>query len=133
MTNATSPDHSQKKRFSKKTIIGVTILLVFAVCLAAWQVTRSKVGNDTTAASSRIIAKVGTHYVLPSGETPTVAQIQNKDSLQSHQEFYQGAENGDYLLVYAQSKIAILYRESLNKLIKVSPVSMQTEQNSDKQ
>jgi hypothetical protein len=127
MTHVALTERSIKK-MPKNIIIACTIIAVviaIATAIVVWQIKRSNSGEskDSTAVSSKIITKVGTHYVLPTNETPTVAQIQNKDSLEKDQEFYQGAENGDYLLIYTKAKIAILYRESLDKLVRVSPVA----------
>lgn len=77
---------------------------------------------DSKARSEQILKKVGELYVLPIEDYPTVAEIKDKTSLSKEQEFYQGAENGDFVLIYDKAKIALLYRESINKLIRVSPV-----------
>lgn len=110
------------------------VSLLFAFCLVLFvgiavltvlfftQNRRQGSDTDAKAKSEQIIKKVGKLYMLPGEETPTVAEIRDKTSLPKDQEFYKGAENGDYVLVYTQSKIALLYRESLNKLVRVSPV-----------
>jgi hypothetical protein len=67
-------------------------------------------------------------YYLPKDEKPTVAQIEDKSKLEG-QSFFTGAQNGDYLLVYTNAKIALLYREHDNKLVNVGPVN--TDQNSN--
>lgn len=82
--------------------------------------------SDTKAASERIIKKVGALYLVPLEETPTVAKIKDKTSLHGNDEFYKDAENGDYVLLYQQAQTALLYRESIDKLVKVSPISTQT-------
>lgn len=76
--------------------------------------------------SERVIEKVSQIYFLPSGETPTVAQIEDKTKL-AEQDFFKSAENGDYLLVYTNAKMALIYRENDNKLVNVGPVT--TDQN----
>jgi hypothetical protein len=78
------------------------------------------------ATSDRVIDKVGELYILPNKEKPTVAKIENKSKLEG-QSFFLNARNGDYLLVYGDAKIALLYREEDNKLVNVGPVN--TEQN----
>lgn len=103
-----------------------TILVLLAVSgVLAWkyyQVTQEQ-KNSPQSVSQRIISKVGSIYALPSGEEPTVALIQDKNKLEN-QEFFSGARNGDYLLIYTKAKVALVYRESTNKLINVGPVNI---------
>lgn len=121
MSDITQIPHT--KRLKRVIIICTTLIVVTvagAVGVFVWHGQRSDPKNNSAELSAEIIAKVGRHYVLPP-ETPTVAQIQDKASLKD-QEFYEAAENGDFILVYKTSKLAILYREGIDKLIKVSPV-----------
>ena len=117
-----------KKQNKKINVILISagIALVAATVLGAILFTqlRHQHEEDTQAISERIIKKVGQLYVLPAEETPTVAKIKDKGGLQGNQEFYTNAQNGDYVLVYQQSQTAFLYRESINKLVKVSPVTV---------
>ncbi len=64
-------------------------------------------------------------YTLPENETPTIASVQDKSKL-ADQPFFKDAENGDMLIVYEKSGIAVLYRPSTNKLVKVGPLNVQT-------
>ncbi len=98
------------------------VLLAGIIILGALFFTQNHKQNSDTKKSEQIIQKVEKLYLLPKEETPTVAEIRDKTSLPKEQEFYKDAENGDFVLVYAQSKIALLYRESLHKLVRVSPV-----------
>lgn len=122
MSDMTQPTSAKKLN---RVIIICTLVMVAAVVGAVgvfvWHGQKSDSKKDSATLSAEIITKVGKHYMLPS-ETPTVAQIKDKSSLSGNQEFYQAAENGDYVLVYKTSKLAIIYREQLDKLIKVSPV-----------
>ena len=63
---------------------------------------------------------------LPQNEEPTLATITDKEKL-SGQTFFNQAENGDRLLIYAQARKVYLYRPSTNKIIDVAPIN--TEQN----
>lgn len=69
------------------------------------------------------LAKIGQFIELPSGEEPTTATIKDKDKLKD-QAFFNRAENGDVVFIYVQAKKAILYRPSLNKVIDVAPVNL---------
>ncbi len=109
------------------------VWFIASVCLAALVLAAGICffvfrGKETTpdtgrARSEQIIKKVGKLYLLPPNETPTVALIEDKESLDKKQKFYQPARNGDYVLVYNKAKMAFLYRESINKLINVAPVT----------
>lgn len=115
----------QKRRRTLWTIAAGMTVLVFAIVAAFFFKQYQEVKNnpDATAkaTSKRILEKVSKIYFLPS-EEPTVAQIEDKEKLAS-QSFFSGAENGDYLLVYPEAKLALLYREDVNKLVNVGPVN----------
>lgn len=116
------------KRERKLPVVHMVIGVVLIVCiLIAGVVFLQRSGpRDAKAQSEMVIRKVSKLYLLPSDEQPTVAEIKDVLSL-NDQEFYKDAKNGDFVLVYSKAKIALLYRESLNKLIKVSPVSATSE------
>lgn len=79
-----------------------------------------EIADDET--SKRIISKVEGIYLLPEGQ-PTVAKVQDKEKL-TGQAFFDKAENGDYLVIYSDAKLALLYREEANKLVNVGPISV---------
>jgi len=101
-------------------------VIVFAIIAAFFFKQYQEVKDNPDAAakatSERVLEKVGKLYFLPGSEEPTVAQIEDKEKL-SGQSFFSSAQNGDYLLVYPEAKIALLYREDANKLVNVGPVS----------
>ena len=73
----------------------------------------------------RVVEKVGAHMILPKGEEPTLASITDIDALKKEQPFYEGAENGDQILVYKNAKIGIVYSPTKDKIVKVGPVVFQ--------
>ncbi len=79
--------------------------------------------SDTKAESQSVVKAVGKLYIIPTDESPTVAAIQDKTKL-SGQAFFKDARNGDYVLVYAKAKTALLYRKSINKLVNVGPINL---------
>ena len=75
-----------------------------------------------TQEESRYLAeKAGKHISLPQDETPTIAEVSDKDQLKS-QSFFANAQNGDKVLIYAKAKKAVLYRPSEDKVIEVAPL-----------
>ena len=79
--------------------------------------------------NSRIIESVSKLYSLPKDETPTIFFVSDKDKLSEqykNQEFFQKAENGDYILIYEKGKVALLYRPSEKRLVDVRPYTVQS-------
>lgn len=75
---------------------------------------------------NRYVQEVGELYALPENEQPSVATVNDKEKLKD-QPFFANAENGDVTLIYAQSKLAILYRPSTKQLVNVSSVTINEE------
>jgi hypothetical protein len=73
--------------------------------------------------SVKLIADLGKLMELPTGETPTIATISDKEKLNT-QTFFQNAQNGDIIFAYTTAMKAILYRPSTNKIINVAPISL---------
>lgn len=69
------------------------------------------------------IEKVGKIVLLPTGETPTLATVTDKERL-SNQDFYENARNGDKVLIYASARKAFLYRPSTGQIIAIAPVTV---------
>jgi hypothetical protein len=125
---------AKAKSLTPKTYIVVAcVVIVLLTALAGfffWKYVSVK--NDGASAtanqekSERIIGQVSEHFQLPSGEEPTVAEVQDKDKLDK-QQFFDKAENGDYILIYKEAKLAFIYRESVDKLINVGPITLDSE------
>ncbi|MGD8373685.1 MAG: hypothetical protein PVI21_02395 [Candidatus Woesebacteria bacterium] len=115
---------------NKKTIAVVVAFVVLAGSAGyfGWQFYVLK--NDTEAQNKALAADVKSQvskiYAVPEGEEPTVARIENKDSL-ADQVFFAKAQNGDYVLVYEKSKLALLYRQQDGKLINAGPISTESD------
>lgn len=71
----------------------------------------------------QLIAKVGVLVEVPTDEPPTVATVTDASKLKD-QAFFAKTQNGDKVLIYTQSKRAILYRPSTNKIIEIAPVNL---------
>lgn len=115
---------------TKKRILIVVGCIVFAVAIGMaiffyWQYSMIKSNPDSVSQqkTNHVVEQVSKIYALPS-EKPTVADITDKDKLKD-QAFFKDAENGDHLLIFADTKLAIIYRESSNKLINVGPISLE--------
>lgn len=67
-----------------------------------------------------VINQVKKHIILPVGETPTLATIEDADVLAKDQPFFADAKNGDRVLIYSDR--AFVYRPSTDLLVNVGPV-----------
>lgn len=76
------------------------------------------------AETERIVREVSELYDVPKDEEPNVATVKDKEQLKD-QPFFNGAENGDAAVIYTKAKLAILYRPSTRKIIRVSNVSVE--------
>ena len=117
-------------RRSKLIIAGIALIVILAVAAGYffWQYSNLKANPNAAAqeTTQRLVGKVGKLYAVPN-ETPTVAQINDKEKLKE-QPFFQSTQNGDYLLIFTKAKLAVLYREKENKLINVGPIAITPEQ-----
>lgn len=60
-------------------------------------------------------------YLLPS-DKPTVATVTDISKLQG-QEFFRNAQNGDRVLVFSASRVAIIYRRQNHAIINFGPIT----------
>jgi len=72
--------------------------------------------------TKQLITKVGSLMQLPTGETPTVAEVSDATQAKQQSSFFNKAQNGDRVLMYVKTGEAILYRPSTNKIILVAPL-----------
>lgn len=75
-----------------------------------------------------LLTQVGKLMELPKGETPKIATIIDASKLKN-QPFFDSAMNGDKIIVYMNSKKAILFRPSIGKIIDVEPLYVETTPN----
>ncbi len=106
---------------SRKTFwIIMGALLVVGVLVTAgyfgWKYKKNAENSKTAANETQVITeKIAKFMDLPP-ETPTLATITDKEKL-SDQVFFTNAQNGDKVLIYTQSKKAILYRPETSRVI----------------
>lgn len=125
---ATFPAKPKKKRgiFSKLLIFLVIVGLAGAAVYYYKQYKKVKNNPQVIAQEETqfVVSEVGKLMELPAGETPSIVTVKDKDKLKD-QSFFQNAENGDKVLIYANDRQAILFRPSIKKIIKVAPLVIQ--------
>lgn len=70
-----------------------------------------------------LITKVSRLIVLPEGETPTIATVSDPEKL-AGQPFFAKAKLGDKVLIFANSKKAILYDPAGDIIVEVAPINI---------
>lgn len=73
---------------------------------------------------SVIVGRVGHHMVLPTDETPALLTITDPSKVST--EFLRQSQIGDKVLVYQTHKRVIIYRPSLDRVVDVGPVIIET-------
>lgn len=115
----------------KSLFLFLIIFLLLAMTAASvyfyfqYQKTKSLLTDSTIMVQTEIkklIIEVGRHIELPKDETPGLATVTDKNKL-VNQSFFANAQNGDKVLIYRESGQAILYRPSIDKIIKVSVIA----------
>jgi len=120
----------KKSLFFVWFVVGI---LVGAGLLFVWNLYTVK--NAVSVASEmeqaqvkELIAKVSKLIILPTGEEPVVATINDAAALVKDQIFYKGAKNGDVVLVYQKASKAIVYSPERNIIVNVGPVVLEDQQ-----
>ncbi len=115
-------------RFIQHYFLVITILILILVAGGFYELGRYSIYSQYPQLSQQnqanaILTKVGALIQLPQNEVPSMATIVDAEAAKKGQPFLADAQNGDILIVYPNSFLAILYRPSTDKLIAVGPVN----------
>lgn len=131
------PASSKSKPWKRNVLLGIlTLGLIGSMAFGAFYFKKYQdlkkqpmsAAEVAEAETERIIREVSELYDVPKEEKPLV-EIIKKEQLNEQfkdQPFFSGAEDGDAAVVYTKAQLAILYRPSTRKIIRVSNVSVQT-------
>lgn len=128
-----------KKNLSSSKVIAIVALViaVASISFAAYQYTETQKlktsdGQKQVAEDEAKVLKdkVSRLMKLPS-ENPTVATISDISKLKD-QPFFDGAKNGDKVLIFTEARKAIIYRDSENKIINSGPIAVTSDQSQNK-
>ena len=131
---AKTEHHKPKKLgffYGRRWLLVVIILLVAGVAALTYGYIHTKnelnkAKNPTTAGKTeaeQIVNTINKVVLVPTGETPTLATVQDVSKLKS-QTFFKNAQNGDKVLIYSRSGQAILYRPLTKQVIEYAPVNL---------
>lgn len=121
----------ENNKLKKSPLLFLIILLLIITTVISiyfylqYKKTKSLLTDSTATAQSEIknlINDIGRHIELPKDESPGLATVTDKNKL-ANQPFFANAQNGDKVLIYQKSGQAILYRPSIDKIIKVSTIA----------
>ncbi len=122
-------DAEVKKRSIKSLIIKILIAFILLISIAAASFFFIKYKQEQSVAKSLVAKKDLTNkelvllveklVVLPK-ETPTIATVSDVAKLEG-QTFFKDAKNGDKVLLFPESKKAILFRPGIDKIINIAP------------
>lgn len=73
--------------------------------------------------AEKVLSEVGKLIALPNDEKPTIATVSDVEKLKG-QQFFKNAANGDKVLIYTNSRKAILYRPNDKRIIEVGAVNI---------
>lgn len=110
-----------KKTFPKKIILILILVAVLILAVAggvyAYEKYQKSKNPDAAAQNDAedLVAQVGKLMKLPN-ETPVIATVSDVAKLGS-QSLFKNAQNGDKVLIFNQSKKAIVYRPSTNQIV----------------
>ena len=109
-------------KINKKKIIRVAaiVIAIVLVILLVWGVI--SIIKHQGSRDEMIVKRAARHFLLPVAEKPSVVEIKNSDQLRSEQPFYQGAKDGDFLLIYTDAKKAIIYSLQRDIIINAGPI-----------
>lgn len=122
---AQTNQHTRRGIWQKIMWLSTGIILSAGIVIAGvWGWGRVQTPKPNLNTVTAVEEKVSQLYALPSDETPALATVTDSKKLSSS--FAGKVQNGDKLLIYQKNGKAIVYRPSLNKIVDVEPVTIDT-------
>lgn len=121
----------KKKRPPKKLLIYLPLSLSIVLSGATGyffhqyrKLSQSPIAAQITAQeeAQQLATDIGKLMLLPKDEIPTVATVTDIDKLKD-QPFFKNATNGNKVLIYPNSKLAIIYDSKANLIVNVGPIN----------
>ncbi len=130
---------TNKKGMNSSKVIAIIALVVAiaSIAFATYQYNETQKLKTTEGAKqvaeeeAKVLKdKVSKLMQLPD-EKPTVATISDISKLKD-QPFFDGAKNGDKVLIFTEARKAVIYREDQNKIINSGPIAVTSENQTTK-
>jgi hypothetical protein len=100
-------------------VVGVLIVVASATVTLLQRQKETDLNNVDT-----VMELVAKHYRLPTDEKPALATVTDNKKVQSS--FRGKVQNGDKILIYQTNQQAIVYRPTIDRIVDVEPVSIDT-------
>jgi len=117
------------RQLPQPLVLILVALLLLGFGAGGLAIVRNRHSSSGQAMLAQTEAAIGKHYLLPASEQPVLATV--TDATQLKTPFLKQAQNGDQLLIYANAKIVILYRPSVDRIVAVGPVELDASDHSD--
>jgi len=107
-------------------VLMAAVLVAAGFSIYFWNEARVLKNNPQKAAQEETLKLIGTIsklIVLPEGENPTIATVTDLERLRE-QPFFANAQAGDKVLIFTNSRKAILYNPITNKIVEVAPINI---------
>lgn len=115
------------KPIVKKITVFSAVACLVVVLIFGYFMWQSTAGTSTDRRELHIVTtKVEKLIILPKGEDPVLATVTDKDKLLPNTFLANVSETGDKVLIFAKAKRVIVYRPSINKIVDVGPVTIQS-------
>ena len=114
------------KTVQKRLVVAAVLAVVFIIFLGflvRHLMVSPKVNLDSV---ESIKTTINRHFLLPTDEEPALATVTDTSKLTSV--LQENAKNGDRVLIYQNHHQAILYRPSIDRVVAVTTVSIDTPQ-----
>lgn len=106
----------------RKAVISVVIIIILALIPSVYFYNKNHKSQSQQDETTSLVKKISKHALLPTGEDPTVATVQDPSKLKG-QAFFNDAQKDDKVLVYTKAGKAFLYRPSIDRLIVAAPLN----------
>jgi len=123
-------NNKMEKPKAKLNKVGIIVIIIFVLLLLGaigssiyfYRKANTNPQQDAAKDLANTVKMVGRLIVLPAGENPTMATVSDPEKLKD-QAFFANAKKGDKVLIYADSRKAILYDPIADKIVEVAPIN----------
>jgi hypothetical protein len=110
-------------RFTAYILLIVIFLVIITLLLREASVFQKIFSPNPLRENINLLDDVGKHVLLPTTENPQIFMIENPALLVGQQAFFEGAIEGDRLIVYTNMGKAIIYSPARDIIVNMGPVT----------
>lgn len=112
---------------NKATLLLAIVAVILGISAVYFYYQYNSILNDPNRIARQeiqdLVKKVSRLILLPSGEDPVIATVNDPAALKN-QPFFANAAKGDKVLIYTQARKAYLYDPVADKIVEVAPISL---------